>query len=184
MERSDSVRHGFAYQLNRSKRKTVALIVHQDNRLEIRCPNRYPVWKIDRFLAQKADWIQKKQRQNALRVDLPDLNLLNDREIHSIRDLLMERIMNILWDYTGPLPEKWSLRRLRSRWGSCSSKKQISINLLSYYLPDPLLKYLIFHELAHLTYMNHSIHYWTYLETRMPEAKQLRKALHRYRLPA
>ena len=56
----------------------------------------------------------------------------------------------------------------RTRWASCSSKKTISLNLRLVCLPEELVRYVLFHELAHCRYMNHSSKFWA--EVRSYEA--------------
>ena len=49
------------FTLIRSRRKTVALIVRLDGRLEVRAPLRAARRQIEELVAQKADWIRQKQ---------------------------------------------------------------------------------------------------------------------------
>ena len=53
-----------------------------------------------------------------------------------------------------------SVRNQRSRWGSCSRRGTISLNWRLIQAPPSVRDYLIFHELAHLREMNHSVRFW------------------------
>ena len=56
--------------------------------------------------------------------------------------------------------QKIIFRQQKTRWGSCSSRGTLSFNWrLGHYAP-PIIDYVIIHELAHLTYMNHSPQFW------------------------
>lgn len=56
----------------------------------------------------------------------------------------------------GKAPQRWVVRNGRSRHGCCSSKGVITLSPKLIFLPDELRDFIIYHELAHLTEMNHS----------------------------
>ena len=66
------------------------------------------------------------------------------------------------------------MRRQRTRWGSCSSRRTISLNRNLVFLPEHLVRSLMLHELAHTLVMNHSERYWTALGDLDPEARSHR----------
>jgi predicted metal-dependent hydrolase len=73
-----------------------------------------------------------------------------------------------------------SIKQLKSRWGSCSSQKEITLNLYLMQLPWHLIDYVLLHELTHTKVMQHGAPFWQELECHVPGAKQLRKEIGAY----
>jgi len=73
------------------------------------------------------------------------------------------------------------VKRLASRWGSCSSDGTITLNYFLIQLPWDLIDYVIIHELAHTRHLNHSSEFWGAVERIIPNAKHLRKQIKQYR---
>lgn len=73
--------------------------------------------------------------------------------------------------------DKLSVRDQSSRWGSCSTRRGISLNWRLTLLRPELQDYVILHELAHLTEMNHSPRFWALLEAYDPNRRQHEKNL-------
>jgi len=59
---------------------------------------------------------------------------------------------------------KVSIRDQISRWGSCSARRNISLNWRLLLLTPEIQDYVIWHELSHLTEMNHSSRFWNLLQ--------------------
>ncbi|AWT59583.1 MAG: hypothetical protein DF168_00775 [Candidatus Moanabacter tarae] len=65
--------------------------------------------------------------------------------------------------------KKITIRNQRRRWGSCSDERTISLNWRLILLPPKLHDYIIFHELAHITHLDHSFKYWDLLQSYDPK---------------
>ena len=65
------------------------------------------------------------------------------------------------------------LRRQRTRWGSCSARGVITLNLALLFQPPDVLRYLMCHELAHTRHMNHSARFWRCVEQCEPQYRSL-----------
>jgi predicted metal-dependent hydrolase len=77
------------------------------------------------------------------------------------------------FDYTGI-----RIRKMKSRWGSCTHKKSINLNSWLMMLPDHLSDYVILHELVHTRHPNHGHEFWATLdEVTGGKSKELRKEL-------
>jgi len=67
-----------------------------------------------------------------------------------------------------------SIREQSTRWGSCSSEKNLNFNWKLILAPPEILDYVIIHELAHTVELNHSKAFWNVVEQAMPNYKECR----------
>ena len=63
------------------------------------------------------------------------------------------------------------IKTLKTRWGSCSSLRNLNFNWVLMMAPIQVLDYVVIHELAHLVHMNHSKAFWAVVETYCPDYK-------------
>jgi len=75
-----------------------------------------------------------------------------------------------------------SIRNQKTRWGSCSHKNNISLNVKLARLPAELIDYVILHELLHTRIKNHKDDFWTELTRILPGARALDARLRKYHL--
>ncbi|MCF7980342.1 MAG: M48 family metallopeptidase [Pseudomonadales bacterium] len=72
------------------------------------------------------------------------------------------------------------IRAQRTRWGSCSSQKNISLNWKLVKAPRSVSDYVILHELAHTRVMNHSPAFWREVEQHAPHYREAKTWLNLY----
>ncbi|AEH24432.1 M48 family metallopeptidase [Pyrococcus yayanosii] len=97
-----------------------------------------------------------------------------------IRNSLKERIGEIVEDVSGVLgvrPRKVFIRVMRTRWGSCSGRGNVAINLAAAALPFDLLHYLVTHEVAHLISPRHDGEFWSAVAKLHPDYREKRGVL-------
>jgi predicted metal-dependent hydrolase len=70
-----------------------------------------------------------------------------------------------------------AIKNMTSRWGSCSSKKNLNFNYRILFLPAHLQDYIIVHELCHLKVFNHSPTFWNLVAETAPNYKACRSEL-------
>lgn len=67
-----------------------------------------------------------------------------------------------------------------SRWGSCSSRKELKFNRYICMIPIDIAEYVVAHELGHTRHLNHSSAFWEEVEGICPGYRRLRKELREY----
>ncbi|QKT02950.1 M48 family metallopeptidase [Ectothiorhodospiraceae bacterium 2226] len=70
-----------------------------------------------------------------------------------------------------------SVRRQRGRWGSCSARKTINLNCKLLFLPAPLVRHVMLHELCHTRHLDHSPRFYALLHRLDPDTAVHRQAL-------
>jgi predicted metal-dependent hydrolase len=70
-----------------------------------------------------------------------------------------------------------TVRRQRTRWGSCSVGGTISLNCCLLFQRPEVVRYLLVHELAHTLHMNHSARFWRCVASYAPDCRQLDREL-------
>ena len=106
----------------------------------------------------------------------------------SARLLVQDRLAHFAAEYARLDPaygaamkhRRLAIRNTRSRWGSCSSRKNLNFNYRILDLPPELRDYVIVHELCHLVELHHGRVFWDLVEQVIPQARefsqQVRKA--------
>jgi hypothetical protein len=81
-----------------------------------------------------------------------------------------------------PAPQEFTLRQMKSRWGSCSGKGRVTLNVRLIQADIDLIDYVILHELCHLKELNHSTRFYDLMTRILPDWKAKRFALNRSRM--
>jgi len=69
-------------------------------------------------------------------------------------------------------PGNISFRQMKKRWGSCDSEGNLKFNTRLRYLPEDLIDYVVFHELAHLLEFAHNRDFWQIIRLKFPDYKK------------
>jgi predicted metal-dependent hydrolase len=160
--------------------------------------------QLDRFLDELRPWIERQVRARLPKLGLdvpgfvwvglqPRLAPAGDVE-RWYRDEARRRIMASVAREAGRLavrPGRIGIRDPRTRWGSCSSKGNLSFSWRLVIAPLEVLEYVVVHELCHLRELNHSKRFYRLLDEARPawraESAWLREfgqELHGYRIAA
>jgi predicted metal-dependent hydrolase len=72
---------------------------------------------------------------------------------------------------------KMRFRRMRTKWASCSRKGTFTFNTLMKYLPEHLVRYVVFHEMAHLVEKRHNEKFWRLLSKVFSNFEEMEREL-------
>ncbi len=121
--------------------------------------------------------------ENQCQVVLPNGAVLDDTMYECIEKLLDRNLKQLATKYiieamekyislTNLKPERLSIRKFKSIWGNCSSKKEIKINQNIIWYTKKEIEYVCLHEIVHLKYMNHQKEFWDFVKKYMPDYKE------------
>lgn len=136
----------------------------------------------EKFLNENLDWVNKKlAKLHSSVIALPDeaKDYLNLKK--QALSIVCEKLEKFNKTYNFEF-NKVLIKRHSSRWGSCSSKKNLNFNYKLVYLEDEIRDYLVVHELCHLKQMNHSKKFWDLVSLALPDYKIIKKKLRRFRI--
>lgn len=74
-------------------------------------------------------------------------------------------------------PRKFTIRDMRSRWGSCSRQGNISLNLQLIKLNENCIRQVMVHEMCHLVYFDHQSGFYSLMDKEFPEWKKWKSEL-------
>ncbi len=95
-----------------------------------------------------------------------------DKMYYMIAEKEVEASMEKMRKLVGLAPEELKINKVKTNWGTCSSRKKITINQNSIMYSRKAVDYIVLHELCHLRYMNHSKKFWEMVEKYMPDYKE------------
>lgn len=213
-----------SYLLKRGAYKNLTLRISGSGTLRVSAPWFVPRPLVDRFVADKADWIAERRRTLALnpevlgvpavlsvwgvpctvRVESPGRipRVIHDaghREVvvrvppswDSVRQRRVldqwekERVAQALtllipeWSARmGLVVDRWTVKRLRSRWGSCQpTTRSLVFNAQLGSLPPECLVHVVVHELVHLIERSHNARFHALVERWLPGSQTVRAIL-------
>jgi len=123
-----------------------------------------------------------KLEQNRLMVSLrlsgnSRLNLILEQWYRVQAAKLINKMTEISIAKLGLTYNRLTIRGQKSRWGSCSQKGNLSFNWKLVMTPEPVINYVIIHELAHLKEMNHTKRFWELVAEHCPRWREHKKWL-------
>jgi len=153
--------------------------------IRVAVPRGVPLESAEAFARSKTDWIL----QHLPRLKAMEQTLVARRQAQSVvpvdrlaaKTRLIARLEELSQKHDLPYHRVF-VKRQKTRWGSCSAKKNINLNIQLAAIPEALMDYAILHELVHTKILNHSLDFWDEMERRLPGARRLDRELRKYSL--
>ena len=165
----------------RSRRKSLSLEVRPDGRVLLRAPLWATQRQLNAFAEKNRSWIDRKQEEARLRrEEALAVPPLTEEELSALQKrgrVLFARRAAQYAPLVGVDYGRISVRRQRSKWGSCSSQGNLNFNCLLLLAPEEVLDYVVVHELCHRLEMNHSPRFWANVRRVLPDYERSRRYL-------
>ena len=167
----------------RSKRLRITIRPFSEIRVTV--PKGISLSAAKEFLLSKKNWILKQQiKVRSYEQEIEEARgkaeEINKKEACEYLDSRL----HYLAEKFGFKFNQVTFRRQKTRWGSCSVKNNLSLNVMLFKLPRELQDYVILHELLHTRIKNHSSYFWLELGKILPGAKEFNKKLRKYKILA
>ena len=165
------------------KARYLRLSIDSSKEIKVTIPRNVSLKSAEKFLNSKTNWINKQFVKINQRNDFTLNNILNANLYckEEAKEIIRYRL-NELSQIHGLTFNRSFIRSQKTRWGSCSAKNNINLNIKLINLPNELLDYVIMHELVHTKVKNHSQNFWLEMTKYYSDPKAIDKKLRNYNL--
>ena len=165
------------YEVKYSARRTLALCV-KDCKLIVRAPIGTPTEVIEKAINSHTAWIEKKIINQTEKKELTEeFSDLQVKKLKKLAAIILKEKTESFSSIMGLKHGRITITSAKTRFGSCSSKGNISYSYRLILYPEEAIDYVVVHELAHLIEMNHSKRFYSIIERVLPDYKARRKLL-------
>lgn len=164
-----------------TRAKRINISVRPFKGVRVAVPYRISFEKAMEFAGSRKGWIKKNlDKMRQMERDHKILSVkFNDIDRHEARSILVKRL-DELAKVHGFRYNRVFVRNQKTRWGSCSSKNNISLNVKLVRLPERLTDFVIIHELVHTRIKSHNKKFYAELEQIVNNRISLDRELKKY----
>ncbi len=164
------------YEVIYSKRKTVSLVI-KAGKLIVRAPIGTGTSKINELIESHKKWIEKGIVKTSARAEKEKISPEEEKLLRKAARAILPRKTQYYAEKMGLKHGRITITGAKTRFGSCSSKGNISYSFRLMRCPEAAIDYVVVHELAHLLEMNHSDRFWRIVASIFPDYKERRRLL-------
>ena len=166
----------------RSKRaKHVNIAVKPFTGVRVAVPDGLSFKKAEEFVHAKTGWIQRHLYR--MKQYEKDNKIVSDDSVDIERAKAKRKLtrrLKHLAEKHGFTYNRVFIRNQKTRWGSCSHKNNINLNMKLVKLPNELMDYVILHELVHTRFKEHNNNFWGELDRLVGNGKSMASSLREY----
>jgi len=212
MQKSQNILHykeiGEVYFVRSSRAKNLSIRINQQGEVRVTMPRFVSQKRAEMFFRSKQQWVMRKLDEagaadcrdsmpaegDCIRIMGRDYPVSKKESDDSVEAAVWRILKEEANRYLPPRIETLStehgfvisgvkVRKMKTRWGSCTAQKSINLNSWLVMIPQHLSDYVILHELVHTRVPDHSRKFWDELDRVMKgESKKCRKELRNYRI--
>lgn len=163
------------------KAKRVNISVKPFTGVRVAVPYGLSFKKAEEFVYAKTGWIQRnlvKMKQYEEKAETASA-APDDIDRAKAKRKLVRRLRHLAGKH-GFTYNRVFIRNQKTRWGSCSNKNNINLNITVSRLPEELMDYVILHELVHTQIKDHSNNFWAAMNTLVGNGKGMASRLREY----
>lgn len=134
------------------------------------------------LLEKHKGWIEKRYSELRDALNLSKNIKIVERSIGELRELAQKILEEATHTVLGINPCKLVIRRMKTRWASCSSKGILTLNKAAIYLPDDIIAYIIYHEVCHILEPRHNSKFWECISKKYPNYREIERMLMAYEI--
>lgn len=164
------------YSVRKSNRaKRMRLTIYCDGNFIVTIPKTFPANSVDKYVIAKSQWVISKldffkelNRSEKIKVGEDGYLKYKNQAFKTISD----RVASFNSTYKFKF-NKFTIKNQKTRWGSCSKKRNLNFNYKTLFLSPELRDYIVVHELCHLKEFNHSKKFWNLVAKTIPNYKDV-----------
>jgi predicted metal-dependent hydrolase len=165
------------FEIKYSKRRTVSIQV-KDGKVILHSPYGVEEKRLCEILASHKDWVEKQLKKQSIKAEkYPEPTKDEEKKLRRLAKEILPPKIQFYSNIMGLKYGRITITGAKTRFGSCSSKGNISFSYRLMRYPNEAIDYVVVHELAHLVEMNHSPRFYKIIEQVLPDYKKRKKLL-------
>jgi len=191
-----------------NRAKNLSIRINQTGEIRVTVPRYVSMKKAEIFFMSKRSWVERKVEEirsepsprdwirdgDVIRVGTGQVRIRHKADREPVENAVWRAILPLAREKLPARVEELSVlnglsysgvrvRKMNSRWGSCSAKNSINLNSWLVMLPPHLVDYVILHELAHTRHRDHGRRFWELMDQLTGgRARELRREIRQQRI--